>query len=102
MFEPIPDFLVDPFGGGGFRRGEQQEMARLPKRLLDRRPQMRRCRQAGVIAEEAQRPALIPWLAELLDRRLQRRRDRLVVGVAVRDEGVVERHGATPCSARLL
>ena len=52
----------------------------------------RRRRQAGVVAEDAQAPAPVPWLAEALHHRLQRRRDRFVLGMAVRNEGVVEAH----------
>ncbi len=49
--KPIRDLLVHPWRGRRFRRGEQDEKARIGERLLDRRPQARRCRQAGVVAE---------------------------------------------------
>ncbi len=71
-------------------------MAGLPERLLDRRPQMRGGGEAGVVAKQPQRAPPIPGLAEFLDRRLQRRGDRLVLQVAVRDERIIESHGAIP------
>ena len=62
-FEPGSHLLVDPFGGGGFRRSEQDEMARLPERLLDHRPQMRCSGEAGVVAEQSQRAPPVPGIA---------------------------------------
>ncbi len=53
---------------------------------------MRRGREAGVVAEHAGGAALVPSLAELLDHRLQRGRNRLVLGVTVRNESVVGGH----------
>ena len=96
VLEPIRDFLVDPFGSGGFRRSEEDKMTRLPERLLDRRPEVRRGSEAGVVAEQPQRPAPVPRLTELLDCRLQCRGNRLVLGVAVRNERVIGGHGANP------
>jgi hypothetical protein len=86
----MADFAVDPFRRCGFGRGEQKKVTRLAERDFDRRPQVRRRRQAGVVAKYAQRAPAIPRFAELLDGRLQGRRDRLVLGVA--DKGVVKRH----------
>ena len=96
MGEPIFDLLADPRRGGGFRRGQQQQIAGLRQRLLDRRPELRRGRQRRVVAKHAQAATPIPRLAELLDHRLQRRSDRLVLGVAVGNERVVDRHDASP------
>ena len=92
VVEPVGNFLVYPRRRRRLRRREQDQEARVAQRLLDRRPQARRRRQRGVVAEHPQRPAPVPRLAEPLDHRLQRSRNRLVLGMAVRDEGVVSRH----------
>ena len=97
--EPIGYFLSDPMRCRGLRRGQQDQKARLTERLLYRRPQVRRGGEARVIAKHPQRATLVPGLAERLHRALQLRRDRLVLGVAVGDECVVERHGAAPVVA---
>src|SRR6516162_5528141 len=50
---------------------------------------MRRCRQAGIVAEHPQGPPAVPRLAELLYDRLQRGRERFVLRVAIGNEGVI-------------
>jgi hypothetical protein len=91
---PIGDLLADPLRHRSLGRSQQDQVARLRERLLDRGPQARRRREARVVAEDAQRAAPIPRLAEHLHHRLQGRGDSLVLGVTVRDEGIVDRHRA--------
>src|SRR5680860_1860623 len=58
---------------------------------------MRRGREARAVPEHAQAPAAVPRLAKLLDDSLERRRDRLILGVAVGNERVVDdRHASSP------
>ena len=90
--DPMRDFAIDPGRGRGLGRRQQDEKAGVSERLFDRGPQLGRRRQAGVVAEYAQRAAAVPRLAERLHHRLQRRRHRLVPGVAVGNERVVGRH----------
>ena len=94
VLKPVADFLADPLRARGFAGGEQHQIAGLRQRDLDRRPQVWRCRQAGVIAKDAECAALVPGLAQRLNHRLQHRGNRFVLGVTIRDEGVVERHCA--------
>src|SRR6476661_9913476 len=89
MLEPVFDLLGNPGGASSLRRSEQDQIARLTKRGLDRRPQMRRRRQARVVAKHAQSPPPVPGLAELLHHRLQRRGARPAFGVAIANERVV-------------
>ena len=70
VLEPVGDLLADPRRRRRLRRSEQDQKARLAERLLDRGPQLRGRRQRGVVAEHAQRPALVPGLAEALHHRL--------------------------------
>src|SRR3984893_320404 len=92
VFKPVANLLANPPRGRGFGGGKQHQIARLAQRCFDRGPQLRRCGEARIVAKDAQRPAPGPRLAEFLLDRLQRRGNRLVLGVAVGNEGVVRRH----------
>ena len=92
VLEPVGDFLVDPVRRRRLRRGQQDQIARLPSAcsidghrlgVADRLVSSRKTRSAR---------RRYHGLPSLCIDRLQRRRDRLVLGVAVGDEGVVERH----------
>ena len=64
---------------------------------------MRCGRQAGVVAKYPQRAARVPSLAQGLDHRLQRRRDRFVLEVTIGDEGIVGGHvGVSQCARQLI
>ena len=63
------------------------------ERLLYGWPEMGGCRQACVIPEHAQRATPVPGFAEFLHDGLQRRRNLLVLAVAIGNQGVVEGHG---------
>ena len=58
-------------------------------------------RQARIVAEDAQRPAPVPRLAELLLDRLQRRRNLPVFGVTIGNERVVCCHAAESSDGKL-
>jgi hypothetical protein len=98
VIEPPDHLPFDPRRSRGLGRSEEDQKARPRKGLFDRGPQMRRRREAGVVPKQPQCPTPIPCLPELLNDRLQGRRDRLVLGVAVGNESVV-RHPAAAYSS---
>ena len=92
--QPVRHLLVDPGRRRGLRRRDQHQKTGGIQRRLDIGPQVWRRRQAGIVAEHMQRAPAPPRLAERLHDRLQRLRHRFVAGVAIGDEGVIQRHAA--------
>ena len=86
---PPGDLPGHPARLGRLRRGHQDQPGGAGHRLLDRRPQVRRGGQAGLVPEHVQGPHPVPGLGEVLQLALEPRGDRRVEPVAVGDEGVV-------------
>ena len=94
---PPLDFTIDPGGGGRLRARHEDEKVGRAERGLDRRPESGADREAGLVAEDADRADAIPRLGEPVQRRLQDRAQLFVGGVAVREECAVwHRYQTTP------
>ena len=96
--EPVRDLPVDPLRLRGLRRGQQHEPRGFVECALDRRPQLRTRRKAGLVTEDPQRLPTVPGLCHLLQAPLQRRRQSIIGRVAVRNEPVVD-HATHPGSS---
>src|SRR5262245_56303324 len=97
----MPNLAFNPWRRRRRGRREQHEIARLMQRPLDRPPQVRIHRQAGLIPKDAQRPPPKPRPSQPLQPRLHSRCQMTVNTVAVRNERVVS-HGPTLAVTRVL
>ena len=67
--KPAGDFTLHPFRGSGLGRGQQEEVFRIQKRRLDRRPQSGRDGKAGFVAEHPHGAQPVPRLRKAVQRR---------------------------------
>ena len=87
--EPVPDLALDPLRLSRLRRGQQNEVRRLIKRLGDPRPERRRGGQVRFVAEDVDGAPAPPRLGVGLQPLLQAASNLGACGMAVGNEGAV-------------
>ncbi len=87
--EPVLDLALNPDGLSGLGRRHEDEMARLVQGADDGGPELRRRRQAGLVAEDVERPQAQQRLGETMQGRLDAWSEPPVRRMTVGDERVV-------------
>ncbi|MDZ7582028.1 MAG: hypothetical protein U5R30_15945 [Deltaproteobacteria bacterium] len=68
VLEPPSDFTLHPFRGSGIGRGQQEEVLRIQKCRLDRRPQSGRDGKTGFVAKHPHGAQSVPRFREAVQR----------------------------------